>query len=164
VIFLETERLLFRAHEARDEPAFVQVHTDPEVRRFAGGRPWSVEEALTRFRTSYLHRPRRTYGLWAAIPKREDAYAGMCGLHGSSRAAYLAFYLARRLWENGLGTEAARAFVAFGFERLHLSRMLATADEGNVRSERILEALGFRDVGLEKLAAGRILHHYEKRR
>ena len=164
MIFLETERLLFRPHEAPDEPAFVQMHTDPEVRRFTGGRPWSVDEAITRFRTRYLHRPHRTYGLWAAILKREDAYAGMCGLHGSSRAAYLAFYVARRLWGNGLGTEAARAFVDAGFERLQLSRILATADEGNVRSERILKALGFREVRVESLAAGRILRHYEKRR
>jgi len=164
VVFLETERLVFRSHEARDEPAFVEMHTDSEVRRFSGGRAWSVDEAVTRFRTRHLHRPRRTYGLWAAVLNSDDSYAGMCGLHGSSRAAYLGFYIARRLWGDGLGTEAARAFVHDGFERLHLTRILATADEGNRRSERILEALGFRDIHSEQLAGGRILRHYEKRR
>jgi hypothetical protein len=34
MIFLETERLLFRTHEAKDEADFVDMHTDSEVRRY----------------------------------------------------------------------------------------------------------------------------------
>jgi ribosomal-protein-alanine N-acetyltransferase len=140
------------------------MHTDPEVRRFTGGRAWSVDDAVTRFRARYLHRPRRTYGLWAAILERDDAYVGMCGVHGSARAAHLAFYLARPYWGRGLAAEAARAFVETAFDRLHLTRVLATADEGNLRSARILNALGFRSARTETLASGRTLVHYEKRR
>ncbi len=36
MIFLETERLLFRSHEAEDEADFVQMQSDPEVRRYCG--------------------------------------------------------------------------------------------------------------------------------
>jgi ribosomal-protein-alanine N-acetyltransferase len=154
VTFLETERLTFRAHEPRDEAPFVQMHTDPDVRRFAGGRPWAVDEATARFRAQYLHRPRGTYGLWAAILKAEDVYVGMCGLHGGGRSPHLAFYIARPHWGKGLATEAARAFLGDGFARLRLERILATADESNARSARILTTLGFREVRVETVGAG----------
>jgi hypothetical protein len=32
--FLETERLLFRTHQAKDEADFVRMQIDPEVRRY----------------------------------------------------------------------------------------------------------------------------------
>ena len=56
MIFLETERLLFRTHEARDEADFVRMHTDREVRRYMGGlgmAGWPLEKALDRFRSQW---------------------------------------------------------------------------------------------------------------
>lgn len=163
VTFLETGRLLFRAHEACDEETFVLMHGDPDVRQFVGGRPWPADEARSRFHAQYLHRPRRTYGLWATILEGEDAYVGMCGLHGGKSAAHLAFYLARPYWGRGIATEAAHAFLDVGFRRLHLSRILATADERNARSRRILATLGFAETRSEKLGSGRVLLHYQHR-
>lgn len=60
MIFLETERLLFRSHEAGDEADFVSMHTDPEVRRYVGGQAWPLEKARNRFREEYLGRPDET--------------------------------------------------------------------------------------------------------
>jgi hypothetical protein len=54
MIFLETNRLLFRTHEPQDEADFIRMHTDPEVRRYVGGSAWPVEKAVARFRGSYL--------------------------------------------------------------------------------------------------------------
>ncbi len=67
MIFLETERLLFRSHEPQDEADFVAMHTDPEVRRYMGGQAWPLEKAQSRFRDEYLGRPTRTFCLWATI-------------------------------------------------------------------------------------------------
>jgi RimJ/RimL family protein N-acetyltransferase len=72
MIFLETERLLFRSHESRDEPDFVDMHTDPEVRRYVGGEAWPLEKAQTRFRNDYVSKPTQAYGMWAAILKQEN--------------------------------------------------------------------------------------------
>jgi RimJ/RimL family protein N-acetyltransferase len=80
MIFLETERLLFRSHEAGDEAEFVKMHTDAEVRRYVGGQAWSEEKARSRFREQYLGKPTETYGLWATVFKEEEKYVGCCGL------------------------------------------------------------------------------------
>lgn len=83
VTFLETERLLFRSHEAADEADFVRMQTDSEVRRYVGGQGWSLEKALYRFRNQYLGQPTETYGLWATILKEEGRYIGCCGLRAA---------------------------------------------------------------------------------
>jgi len=93
--FLETERLLFRSHEPQDEPVFIAMHTDSEVRRYVGGKPWPLEKAQFRFRNQFLGRPIDAYGLWATIFKEEANYIGCCGLRpGEHQAeAHLGFYL-----------------------------------------------------------------------
>jgi [ribosomal protein S5]-alanine N-acetyltransferase len=164
MVLLRTDRLFLRTHAPADEARFVQIHTDPEVRRYVGGRAWSVDEATTRFRAQYLGRPRATYGLWAAVLQAEDTYIGMCGLSGSAAAAHLGYYIARPYWRLGLASEAARALVDLGFTRLNLRRILADADQGNIASERILDKIGFRIRRVETLASGRVINHYELRR
>jgi hypothetical protein len=97
MFFLETDRLLFRSHEPGDEADFVSMHTDPEVRRYVGGRAWPEEEAIRRFRNGYLGRPEKTHGLWATIFKEEQKYIGACGLSAAvdKTAPRLGYYIAR---------------------------------------------------------------------
>ena len=166
VIFFETSRLLFRSHQAQDKEEFIQMHTDPEVRRYVGGQAWSLEKARYRFRSQYLGKPSRTYGLWATVLKEEQKYIGCCGLRAAhkEKAAHLACYLARPYWGKGIASEACTAFIDLAFTRLRLSCLLADVDEGNAVSRHILEKFGFKLVGREEIAAtGRVILLYELR-
>jgi ribosomal-protein-alanine N-acetyltransferase len=161
---LETERLLFRTHEDHDEPDFIAMHADPEVRRYVGGQPWPLKKAKDRFRDQYLGRPTETYGLWAAILKEESRYIGCCGLRASQDGseAHLGYYFARPYWRRGLASEASRAFIDVAFGRLGLVRLMADVQEGNLASERILLKFGFKYVSHEKIPiSGRVLLFYE---
>ena|SRR6202162_4798101 len=107
MIFLETERLLFRTHEAKDEADFVGMHTDAAVRRYLGGQPWPLEKALDRFRNQYFGQPTDTYGLWAAIQGRRQVYrmlwaAGSGGERSPSRILFCPALLAARVRLGGL--------------------------------------------------------------
>ena len=51
-------------------------------------------------------------------------------------------------WGRGLGTAAARAGVAYGFDGLGLSRIWAEAVEANIASVKVLRRLGMREIGL----------------
>jgi len=163
MVFLETERLLFRTHEARDEAHFVGMQTDSEVRRYVGGQGWPLERALYRFRNEYLGRPTETYGLWATILKEEGRYIGCCGLRAAQgKAAHLGYYFARPYWRRGFASEASKAFIDFAFTRLRLLRLLADVGEGNVVSEHILRKFGFKCVDREEIpSSGRIILRYE---
>lgn len=161
---METQRLLFRTHEPQDEPDFISMHTDPEVRRYVGGRAWSLEKARTRFREEYLGRPKETYGLWATILKEEKKYIGCCGLRAgdTESEAHLGYYLARPHWRLGLASEASLAFIGAAFTRLRLVRLLADVEKGNDASEHILQKFGFQFISFEEIpASGRIINLYE---
>jgi [ribosomal protein S5]-alanine N-acetyltransferase len=163
VTFLETARLLFRPHQVEDEADFIHMQTDLEVRRYVGGRAWSCEKAVDRFRNEYLGRPSKTYGLWATILKAESKYIGYCGLHRHSNengeSVRLGYYIARPYWGRGFATEASHAFIDLAFSQLHLSELFADMEKGHAASEHILQKLGFTLVGQEELP-GRILHVY----
>ena len=161
---METERLLFRTHEPKDEPDFISMHTDPEVRRYVGGRAWPLEKARARFRDEYLGRPKETYGLWATILKEEKKYIGCCGLRAGNTTseAHLGYYLARPYWRLGFASEASLAFIGVAFTRLRLVRLLADVEKGNDASEHILQKFGFKFISFEEIpASGRIINLYE---
>jgi [ribosomal protein S5]-alanine N-acetyltransferase len=164
MIFLETSRLRFRSHESGDEPDFVSMHTDAEVRRHVGGQAWTVEKARSRFREQYLGRPTQTYGLWATVLKEEGTYIGSCGLRASRNrpGASLGYYLSRPYWGRGLASEASLAFIDLAFTRLGLESVEADAEEGNTASEHILRKCGFKYVRREVIpGSGRIINFYE---
>lgn len=164
MVFLETARLLFRTHEAADETDFIQMHTDPAVRRYVGGQAWPLEKARYRFRNQYLGRPTKTYGLWATILKEKSKYIGSCGLRTApvEKAAYLGYYISHPHWRQGFASEAASAFLQVAFERLRLVRLLADVEQGNAPSERILQKFGFTYLRREEIpSSGRVILFYE---
>lgn len=162
MIFLETERLLFRSHEAEDEDDFVKMHTDPEVRRYVGGQAWPLEKAVHRFRREYLGQPTEIHGLWATVWKNEQKYVGCCGLRLGADEASLGYYIARPYWGRGIASEASRAFIDVAFRRLHLSRVSATVQQGHAASEHILRKVGFQFVSEEQVPAStRIICTYQ---
>jgi RimJ/RimL family protein N-acetyltransferase len=160
VILFETARLLFRSHQAEDLDAFAAMQGDVEVRRYVGGRAWPREEAMERFQP-WIGKPARSYGFWATILKEEQQYIGYCGLAKHQDGIHLGYYIARPYWRRGLGAEAARGFVDFGFGTLRLPHLVANVDRRNGRSQRILEQLGFRIAGREQLANGRVIVRYK---
>jgi ribosomal-protein-alanine N-acetyltransferase len=168
MIVLETERLLFRDHEEADLEPFCEMEADPEFRRLCGGKPRPREEAEKTFREVWL-RP-KPMGLLATVFKPEGRYIGRCGLYPNRGdddlvipgEAVLAYYLARPYWGQGLATEAARAFIQYGFQELHLSRIVAGANVENVASNRVLTKIGMLWVRTGQ-GGGSSYHDYELR-
>jgi [ribosomal protein S5]-alanine N-acetyltransferase len=149
MIILETERLLFRPHEPGDRETYCTMEQDAEVRRYVGGAPRTREAAEAKFRATLKPHNGRL-GMWATVLKANGCYIGRCGVypHIQDHAVVpnegvLAFYLARQYWGQGFATEAASAFVKFGFEELQLRKIVATVQAGNQASAHILEKLNF---------------------
>ncbi|MBV8630051.1 MAG: GNAT family N-acetyltransferase [Silvibacterium sp.] len=163
-VILETARLLFRPHELDDCEPYCAMEQDAEVRRFVGGAPRTREAAEARFRAALASQHDRL-GMWATVLKADGRYIGRCGVYPHIQGDFvvpdegvLAFYLARQYWGRGLASEAASAFVEYGFETLGLRRIVATVQAENWVSERILEKLKFDLVWREEGA--RTFDHY----
>jgi [ribosomal protein S5]-alanine N-acetyltransferase len=156
MIVLESDRLLFRLHQPSDLDAFCAMEADPDVRRYVGGSPRTRAAAEQKFRP-LLKPPPNRLGLWAAIYKPDSLYIGRAGLYphfasGGNTVpdeAAISFYIDRAYWGRGLATEAARAFIDFGFSELNLSRIVTTVDARNDASSHILTSLGFAHFATE---------------
>jgi [ribosomal protein S5]-alanine N-acetyltransferase len=168
VIILESDRLLFRDHEPSDLEPYCEMEADPEVRRYVGGTPRPRDAAERKFREGLERHTPNSMAIWAAIYKPEGQYIGRAGVYPHFDPAgrivagegTLGFYLARAYWGKGLATEAGRAFVDFGFHKLHLSRIVSAVQIGNDASIRVLEKLGF---ALESTEIGEVrsFYHFE---
>jgi len=50
--------------------------------------------------------------------------------------------ISKPYWGQGLGTEAARAILDYGFDNLQLPRLVCVIDEENTASKRVAEKIG----------------------
>ncbi|MBJ3776190.1 GNAT family N-acetyltransferase [Acuticoccus mangrovi] len=105
--------------------------------------------------------------VWA-IRRRDDERGRLIGTIGlvplGDDAAEIGYWLGRPEWGHGYATEAATAVVRHAFGPMGLSRLVAGAFEGNERSLRVLEKVGFRRTGASLrhcLALGRELPHID---
>ncbi|MDR1303497.1 MAG: GNAT family N-acetyltransferase [Puniceicoccales bacterium] len=60
----------------------------------------------------------------------------------------LHYWLGKRHWGQGYGTEIARRVIAYAFEHIHLNRLEVNHMARNVRSQRVIEKCGFTFEGL----------------
>ncbi|MFZ4827478.1 MAG: GNAT family N-acetyltransferase [Phototrophicaceae bacterium] len=141
-IRLTTHRLIIREFVMDDLDAFASLCADPLAMRFMGdGSTLSrdkVEEWIHLCERNYAT---KGYGMFA-ITLLNGEFIGFCGL--GVVPVELIFAYVPSCWGNGYATEAARAVLAFGFERIGLEAIYATIDQANHASLRVMEKLGFR--------------------
>ena len=148
-LVIVTEHLVLRDFEAGDLDAMLAYQTDPRyLRYYARDRAERIaEEArglLQRFLAAQEERPRTKFQL--AMTLREDGkLIGNAGVRMESADATegeMGCEIAPDYWNRGYATEATRAMLAFGFERLGLHRISASTLAPNVGAWRVLEKLG----------------------
>ncbi len=144
---LETARLRLRVFTPADLDALCEITSDPEVMRYIGhGLPLSREETGANLVNLISAFRRRGFGRWALEKKAGGRVIGYCGLSSGLEevGVELAYLLARSEWGTGLATEAGRACLRYGFERLGLESIAGITMLHNQRSRRVLERLGMK--------------------
>lgn len=144
---LTTPRLEIREFVPTDVDELCTFVCDARVTRFMLQAPRDHNEAeayLGQVLGYQRERPRSAWEL-AVIQGEDRALIGACSLTlMASGEADLGYMLARRVWKQGLATEAARALVNSGFGELRLKRISSTVDVRNLASIRVLEKAGLR--------------------
>lgn len=116
--------------------------------KFITGVPSSRTQALAAL-SKYLRRwQSHDFGPWAVRFKDDPRLLGWCGLDflDTTKEIEVGYGLARSHWGRGVSTEAARASLGYGFEHLHLDRIVAVARPENTASRHVMEKLGMRYV------------------
>jgi len=145
-MILDTERLLLRPWEETDAEECYQYAKDPRVGPAAG---WPVHTSVENTRQvirDILAVP-ETY---AIVWKETGLPIGSIGLHFHSDLAEkddeaeLGYWLGVPWWGRGIVPEAAREVLRHAFEDLDLARVWCGYFDGNEKSKRVQEKLGFR--------------------
>jgi ribosomal-protein-alanine N-acetyltransferase len=170
---LETERLILREIDERDDAFMLDLLNQPSFIKYIGDRnvrnlEQSREFIETRYRKSYAE---NGFGLWAVelksqIPnskfqisdseiqnpksKIQNQVIGICGFvrRDSLPDADIGFAFLPQFERMGYAFESADAVMKYGREKLGLKRVLAITTQDNESSGRLLEKLGFKYDGL----------------
>jgi len=150
---LETERLILRRLLPEDLDDLFALYRDPEIRRYFPEGTLTYEETqeeLEWFLNGHPEHPE--LGLWATIHKETNQFIGRCGLLpwtiDGQYDVEVAYLLSKAYWRQGLGTEVARAILNYGFEQLHLPRLICLIDPDNQASIKVAQNMG---MTLEKM-------------
>lgn len=153
-IILETGRLVVREWTPEDAGAMFEFAGDAEVMRYIGdGKPMeSLAEAERWVESTIACYGLRGYGRWAVVEKASGKVVGSCGfgpLDGLPEIDF-GYVFARAAWGRGYATEAARACLLYGLERLGLKGVMASVTPEHAASRRVLEKIGFEYRGLRR--------------
>ena len=139
VPMITTERLTLRPFAPDDLDALAAIYADPDVMRHISGGVRTREQTAASLADYAEEWRARGHGIWAVTETATGDLLGMCGFVDRAELGYI---FGRFAWGRGIATEAARACLRFGFERLDYETIGAGALKENAASLRILQKLG----------------------
>lgn len=144
---LSTARLLVRDWTLADVASFAAICADPRVMEYVfDGEPWSLERTRQWVTDAIALAERCGYCRWAVEQRTTGELLGFCGPVPTTTGAEIGWRLAVSAWGQGYATEAARAVLAYCFERLSLSHITALVQAPNMASQRVCLKLGMHET------------------
>ena len=150
---LETQRLRLRKPEISDASDVLVFRGDPVVQKYDDPVIHTVQEAEA-FINELLDEFRTRSGIsWVMELKEKRIVIGAFGLHHWNqyhRRAEAGYGIAHAYWGQGFASEALKAMLQYGFERMNLNRIYARTIADNHASVRLLESNGFTREGTQR--------------
>ena len=142
---LNTPRLRLRPLTASpaDVEAWIELHADPRVNEFTGS--YTEQQAVDRLRQVEQQWAERGHGLFAVESCEDGRVLGRTGLQYWEQWDEIEAAWVYRFDAHGRGyaTEAAQAFIPWGWQVLGLQLITAMISPENLASIRVAERLGF---------------------
>lgn len=149
---IETDRLRLRPFTPADAPTVKRLAGEREIAATTINIPYPYEDGMAEsWIAGHADLWQRGAGVVCAVETREHCrLVGASGLRieADHRRAELGYWVGRQWWGRGYATEAARALVAFAFDRLGLQRIFARHFASNPASGRVLQKIGMRREGV----------------
>ncbi len=145
---METERLILRRWEDSDAEDLYKYASDPDVGPIAGWPPHqSIDESREVIRNVFNGK-----GAYAICLKEDGKAIGAIELKLNGHTdmterddeCELGYWLGKPFWGQGLMPEAAREILRHAFEDIGMSKVWCGYYEGNAKSKRVQEKVGFK--------------------
>jgi HAD superfamily hydrolase (TIGR01509 family) len=149
---ITTDRLVIRELSLEDIPDLYQMYQNPENREYIDDISDSLqlekEKHLAYIQNIYHF---YNYGLWGVFLKEKQQLIGRCGVEFKmieGNEEYELGYLIDKSFQGlGYAKECAEAVIAYTFQEIKASCIVAVIDNHNYKSIRLAESLGLKPYG-----------------
>lgn len=154
-ILIQTERLTLRAYKTEDWERVHIYGSNPDFSKYELWGPNTLEDThkfVAEMVEQSKSNPRYKFD-FAVCLKENGLMIGGCGIRREtelSQVANLGWAINPDFQNKGYATEAAKAIIEFGFQKMKLSVIYATCDTRNLSSYKVMEKLGMKKVGFIK--------------
>jgi RimJ/RimL family protein N-acetyltransferase len=144
-----TERLILRCWRPSDIDPYAAMNADEETMRWLNGTAsrTSTESIVIHLAGMWIM---LGYGMWAVEDRESGEFLGRAGTYYADGwpGIEVAVSIRRDRWGQGLGSEAIRAALDFGFDHLEVDELITATHQRNVGMNAIARKLGmvFREV------------------
>lgn len=166
-LLLSSERLTLTPFDASDLDLAIEMFTDPEVCKYAGGviQEGEIREEMP----NWIKRGGNgCIGIWLVsdrnggeklgsvallpIPIEDDDTDYSLVIPGQmpDGDVEIGYFLKRSAWGKGYATEVCERILRFAFEKSPLTDVVATFEEENIASRNVLIKAGFSDRGMRR--------------
>ena len=148
---IKTKRLLLRPFALADAKEVQRLAGDRDIASTTAAIPHPYDDGVAE-QWIAMHQQRFEEGTWlnlAITHDPDDTLVGALGLRLEPEhdRAEIGYWIGKPYWGQGYATEAARALVEYGFERLGLHRIYAYHFTRNPASGKVLQKIGMRHEG-----------------
>ena len=150
MIVLVTDRLILREFELTDAQDMFDLNSDEEVMRYTGDVYFKSIEDSIKLIQNYSDYEENGFGRWATITRKDNQFIGWCGLKKlEDNTVDIGYRFFKKFWNQGYGTESAKACLDYGFNVLDLEEIIANADKENLASIRVMEKIGMNFISTQ---------------
>ncbi|MGX7666547.1 GNAT family N-acetyltransferase [Flavobacterium pedocola] len=149
-IRIETERLILRPIVTSDVEGMFLLDSNPNVNTYLGNNPVkTIEESI-----GYINNLNNQYqtngiGRFAVVLKETNEFIGWSGIKFLTEPGEykvnvyeIGYRFREEFWGKGYASEAAFAWINYGFTEMKIPKIYASVNKENLASKRILEKLG----------------------
>lgn len=145
---IETERLVLRRFEYSDSTSMLRNWiADEKIQSLYSEPTYETEEAVTELLTKYITSyEKEDYYRWAIIDKETNECIGQIAyflVDSKNHFAEIEYCIGSAFQCRGYATEATKAVIKYGFEKMNLHKVQICTKTINIPSKRVIEKCGF---------------------
>ena len=147
----QSDRLGFRNWIDSDISKMIDISSNPDVMQFFPAIATKIQtvEFIDRMKLMYIE---KGYCYFAVDQLKDESFIGFIGLYYQTYESQftpsvdIGWRLNKKCWNKGLATEGAKKCLDYGFNKLGLKNIIATAPIINIKSIRVMEKVGMKKL------------------
>ncbi len=145
---ITTERLILRQFEYKDDESMLKNWVaDEKIQSLYSEPVYSTKEAVRELLNKYIGSyDKSDYYRWAVVERKSGECIGQIAfflVDSKNHFAEIEYCIGSEFQCNGYATEATKAIIAYGFNRISFHKIQICTKTINAPSKRVIEKCGF---------------------